>query len=143
MRAVAVDLAELDGAVSSIEAGVLLGAQILQIVMNAVAVEKSGRHLAHLQIGDQTHERRLVFHRAGREGGQTYVRRNAPYEKVTDNGHFLALRTDFRHFGFSVHHQHGLAVVSGKQYHVPAVVVDTGLHLQGGRFGAVDGESEL
>ncbi len=64
VRAVAVDLAELDAAVSSVEAGVLLDAQILQIVMDAVAVEKSGRHLAHLQIGDQAHEGRLVFDRA-------------------------------------------------------------------------------
>lgn len=51
------DLAELDAAVSSVEAGVLLDAQILQIVMDAVAVEKSGRHLAHLQIGYHVHAR--------------------------------------------------------------------------------------
>lgn len=143
VRAVAVDLPKLDGAVSSIEAGVLLGAQILQIVMNAVAVEKRGRHLAHLQVGDQTHEGRLVFHRAGRERGQAYVRGNPPYEEVADDGHFFALGTDFGHFGFPVHHQHGLAVVSGEQDHVPAVVVDAGLHLQAGRLGTVDGESEL
>ncbi len=137
------DLAELDAAVSSVEAGVLLDAQILQIVMDAVAVEKSGRHLAHLQIGDQAHEGRLVFDRAGRERGQTHIRRDAPHEQVADHRHLLPLGAHLRHFGLTVHHQHGLAVVAGEQHHVPAVVADTGLHLQGGWLGAVDGEAQL
>ncbi len=137
------DLAELDAAVSSVEAGVLLDAQILQIVMDAVAVEKSGRHLADLQIGDIAHKGRLVFDRAGRERGQTHVWRYAPHEQVADDCHLFPLRVHFHHFGLAVHHQHCLAVVAGEQHHVPAVIADAGLHLQGSRLGAVDGEAQL
>lgn len=141
--AVAVNLSVLNRAKSSVEAGVLFGAKILQVTLNALAVEQSGRDLSHLQIGDQTLEGGLVLHRAGRQGRQAHVWRDPAHEQVADHGHLLPLGFDLGHLGLAVDHQQGLAEVAGEQHHVPAVVVHPRLHVQGGRLGAVDGEAQL
>lgn len=141
--AVAVNLSELNRAKTSIEARILFGAKILQVTLNALAVEQSGRDLPHLQVGDQTLEGRLVLHRAGRQGREAHVRRDPAHKQVTDHSHLPPFGFDLSHLGLAVDHQQGLAEVAGEQHHMPAVVVHPRLHMQAGWLGAVDGEAQL
>lgn len=139
--AVAVHFPKLDNAESSIETRVLFGTQVLQVTLNALAVEQGRGHLTHFQVGDEAHERRLVLHRAGGQGGQADVRRDATDKEVTDDGHFFTFGANFGALGLAVHHKHGLTIVSSEEDHVPAVVTDSGLHVDGGGLSTMDGET--
>ena len=140
--AVTEDLSLADGA-HAVAAGSVCGTYVLQITDNSLAVQQQWKRLPQFQIGYKALERRLIFHRAWRQGRETDVRWNPAHVEVAGHDHLFPLGLHLGHFLLVVHHQPGLSEVAREEDSVPPLVVDACLRVQGGWFGTVDGEAHL